>query len=501
MWRMKVVRHKLRPQGSSLEEFKFNRREQERVLRQARKDQQLVSKRRLQGEEEEEDGCMEAAGGLLSKEEVLQLFRGIQQAGEERVRWLRSLRKALRHRETQLLFVKLENSMHVIVGLFSGSNAIWQLEAAYCLHELSHSDEASVALACLPATPYLLTYLSGQSAKFTELCLYTLGNLSAESEAVRKKLLSQGIIPALASCIQCPHAAVVEAVGYALSQLLQPKEAPEKIIPSVLESGLTVRLLAMLQADSQFGIGAAIECAWCLHYIICSNINDELLVAQGAISKCSSLLIKPGAAVASGSSEEGMELLISPLLRCLGNLLAGPGYDYCQEQLGDNRLLVALCVFIQAFLRPQSHVARESLWVINNLTAENAVFCSAVLCLNLVPVFVELLPYSKGINITTLRLLCNIAEKGPEYCQHLQQKGLLPALCATLRMADPEVVQLSLELLCMMVASSSQVNLDSSTNIVLVNTHMDSSDSGDGFIMRLKKLPNRRQIIKTKLCQ
>lgn len=35
-----------------------------------------------------------------------------------------------------------------------------------------------------------------------ELCLYTLGNLIVESEAVRKQLLPQGIVPAFAACIQ-----------------------------------------------------------------------------------------------------------------------------------------------------------------------------------------------------------------------------------------------------------------------------------------------------------
>lgn len=64
-----------------------------------------------------------------------------------------------------------------------------------------------------------------------ELCLYTLGNLIVESEAVRRQLLPQGIVPALATCIQSPHVAVLEALGYALSQLLQAKEAPERIIP------------------------------------------------------------------------------------------------------------------------------------------------------------------------------------------------------------------------------------------------------------------------------
>lgn len=48
-----------------------------------------------------------------------------------------------------------------------------------------------------------------------ELCLYTLGNLVVESEAVRKQLLPQGIIPVLASCIQVgetaqPHFCALE---------------------------------------------------------------------------------------------------------------------------------------------------------------------------------------------------------------------------------------------------------------------------------------------------
>ena len=69
--------------------------------------------------------------------------------------------------EVTLFLLRQENSMHLLVGLFTGSNAQCRLQAVRCLHELSHSPHASVASACLPATPYLLTYLSGQSTKFT----------------------------------------------------------------------------------------------------------------------------------------------------------------------------------------------------------------------------------------------------------------------------------------------------------------------------------------------
>lgn len=104
-----------------------------------------------------------------------------------------------------------------------------------------------------------------------ELCLYTLGNLWPESAVVKDKLLVQGIVPALANCIQvnitdecvihnypsCDlsffqtllerqysiyipdfqnqrcNLAVMEAVGFTLSQLLQDTDAADKIIPWV----------------------------------------------------------------------------------------------------------------------------------------------------------------------------------------------------------------------------------------------------------------------------
>lgn len=56
--------------------------------------------------------------------------------------------------------------MRTLVGLLTCNRALLQLEAARCLHELSHSEQSAVAEACLPATSYLLTYLSGHSSDF-----------------------------------------------------------------------------------------------------------------------------------------------------------------------------------------------------------------------------------------------------------------------------------------------------------------------------------------------
>lgn len=61
--------------------------------------------------------------------------------------------------------------------------------------------------------------------------------------------------------------------------------------------------------------------------------------------------------------------------------------------------------------------------------------------------------------IQVLRILANIAHKKKEFCVQLVHLGLLPALCATLKMANQEMVTLSMDVLFMLVVSGAQVNL------------------------------------------
>lgn len=57
-----------------------------------------------------------------------------------------------------------------------------------------------------------------------------------------------------------------------------------------------------------------------------------------------------------------------------------------------------------------------------------------------------------------LRVLANIAHKKKEFGVQLAQLGLLSALCATLKMANQEMVTLSMDVLFMLVVSGPQVN-------------------------------------------
>ncbi|KFV57356.1 Transmembrane and coiled-coil domain-containing protein 6, partial [Gavia stellata] len=332
----------------------------------------------------------------LSENEVLELLRGVQRGSEDRKRSLNRLRWALQNEETQQKFVRLDGSIRTLIGLFTSSLADLQMEAARCLHELSHSSDPAVAEACLPLTSYLLTYLSGHSVEFTELCLYTLGNLVIESEAVRKQLLPQGIIPVLASCIQSPHEAVLEGLGYVLSQLLQAKEAPTEIIPLVLDSVLPQHMLRLVCSGLKAGIGAAVEFAWCLHYIVCSHTANAALLSLGALPALTSLLLDLASEIPQ-DAPEGLELLICPVLRCLGNLLAEE--TGCEVQMQDERLLIALFLILQCFLQQHPFIVQECLWLLNNLTADEPFFCSALFSLDLLPALLQLLPCSQMASV------------------------------------------------------------------------------------------------------
>ncbi|XP_054698141.1 transmembrane and coiled-coil domain-containing protein 6 [Grus americana] len=440
-------RHRPGPSGCSAEELRARRREREAALRKARRQEQLVSKRLLREDTAVEEGGQDGAEIVLdplSEDEVLELLRGVQRGSEDRKRSLSHLHWALQNKETQQKFVRLDGSVRTLIGLFTSNLADLQMEAARCLHELSHSSDPAVAEACLPVTPYLLTYLSGHSVEFTELCLYTLGNLVVESEAVRKQLLPQGIIPVLASCIQSPHEAVLEGLGYVLSQLLQAKEAPAEIIPLVLDSVLPQHMLRLACSGLKAGIGAAVEFAWCLHYIVCSHTANTVLLSLGALPALTSLLLDLASEIPQ-EAPEGLELLVCPVLRCLSNLLTEE--TSYEVQIQDERLLITLFLILQCFFQQHPFIVQECLWLLNNLTADEPFFCSALLSLDLLPALLQLLPCSQMASVLVLTVLCNIAEKGPAYCQQLHQQAALPLLLPTLTLPDPEVVGQCLELL------------------------------------------------------
>ncbi|XP_068596411.1 transmembrane and coiled-coil domain-containing protein 6 [Brachionichthys hirsutus] len=456
MWRLGKVGHKASRQGTSTHEIRSKWREQEKELRQAWRERKLVSKRLILNDEDEH--LEEIMDRESTEKDVVALFQNLLQRGPEREAYLKELAVALRNPSAHPTFIGQVNSMHAVIGFLTGANATCRMEAIRCLHELSHSPHPNVALACLPASPYLLTFLSGQSAKFTELCLYTLGNLCPEGDHVKEKLLAQGLVPALAHCIENHrhNHLVVEAVGFALFQLLYANDGAEKITKMVLASSLPLMVISVLTPNRRFAVAPAIECAWCLHYLASSVEHGGALLAHGALSQCVALLVALGGVIAKGKKHEGLELLICPLLRCVGNLVSSCSTENLSAHVADVRIVVVLSTIVKVYLQTQPALAKEGAWVLNNLTAHSSTFCSALMTHNLIPGLI-ILPFSQDINTMIMRVIANIVHNKKEFCVQLAHLGLLPALCATLRMGHHEMVTLSMDVLFMLITSAPQV--------------------------------------------
>ncbi|KAM9105630.1 transmembrane and coiled-coil domain-containing protein 6 isoform X5 [Neophocaena asiaeorientalis asiaeorientalis] len=207
-------------------------------------------------------------------------------------------------------------------------------------------------------------------------------------------------------------------------------------------------MLQLLQPGPKLNLGVAVEFAWCLHYIICSQVNNALLITQGALSTLGLLLLDLAGAV-QRTEDAGLELLACPVLRCLSNLLTEAAAEAVggQLQLRDERVVAALFILLQFLLQKQPSLLPEGLWLLNNLTANSPSFCTSLLSLDLIEPLLHLLSVSNVVSVLVLTVLCNVAEKGPAYCQRLWPGPLLSSLLDTLAFSDTEVVGQSLELL------------------------------------------------------
>ncbi|XP_010612141.1 transmembrane and coiled-coil domain-containing protein 6 isoform X4 [Fukomys damarensis] len=207
-------------------------------------------------------------------------------------------------------------------------------------------------------------------------------------------------------------------------------------------------MLQLMQPGPKLSPGVTVEFAWCLHYIICSQVNNTLLITHGALSTLVLLLLDL-AEVVQRMENAGLELLACPVIRCLSNLLAEVAVEDVggQMQLRDERIVAALFILLEFFLQKQPSLLPEGLWLLNNLTANSPTLCTSLLSLDLIEPLLQLLSLSNVVSVLVLTVLCNVAEKGPAYCQQLWPGPLLPCLLNTMALSDTEVVSQSLELL------------------------------------------------------
>nr|XP_032811531.1 transmembrane and coiled-coil domain-containing protein 6 [Petromyzon marinus]XP_032811532.1 transmembrane and coiled-coil domain-containing protein 6 [Petromyzon marinus] len=454
--------------SSSVQGMRARRREEEAELRRARRESQLMSKRapRSLAASPGSPSSPHEPQAAAAAETVPQLWLEVQKTASSgalgpRLEALRALRRALSNQDAQAAFIGVEGGVRSLVALLARGPEL-QLEAARSLLRLSHSALPAAPLACLAATSYLVTLLGGHSPQLTEVCLYTLANLVTESTRAREQMMAQGLLAGIASCLQSPHGAVLEAAAFALSQLLQAPEAFDRIIPAVRAAGLPslLRTLLVLPPGARDIPPSAVEAAWCLHYLACSGASD--LVEEPLIREVVGVLVELGGWLLSSPIPEYAELLVVPLVRCVGNAVCGGLGEGSRRAVRDAGLLPALLLFAERFLTKRPFVSRECLWLVGNLTAGEPAWCSVLLRLGAHVRLAALLRRGQGVGLMAARVLCTVAVRAGPSCSLLGGCPELLSAAASVALGaeatpgepDPELRVTALQLLQPLLANS-----------------------------------------------
>ncbi|XP_069135629.1 importin subunit alpha-8-like [Argopecten irradians] len=405
-------------------------RNEDIALRKEKKDKVLSAKRfRFITETE--------AGAEVSQDEVRQATTGLQKPGNHRLENLKLLKQAFSQGTVYIdVFFSIDNSLSWLVGVYTGQDVELQQEAAWCITNISAGTHEHAIAIAKHVAPYLVTYLSSVIPVIQDQSAWALGNLAGDSKESRTLIHAQGVVLPLVQLLQSPHPSVVQSASFALSNLV--KECQD--IASEIVEAKALPLLQTHLRNTAENEGILTEVSWVLTYLAASGKFTEEIVRLGILTQIVDILVQ------LVSTNPHMFQIVTPLLRCLGNICSGP--DECTQMACTNpSLLPTLAAYLSSSHR---HIRKETLWVLSNIAGEPHT-CHTIAFGPLLPVILDQVTGAYDIKMEALYLLCNIAYHGEELCLQLLSNGMLQKVAPLLKSHDVEVLNLVLSLIEMML--------------------------------------------------
>lgn len=328
-------------------------------------------------------------------------------------------------------FFSEENALHTLVGLYTGTNSEFQIEAGWCITNISAGSHDHAMSVTKYVAPYLVAYLSSDNYLLQDQSAWALGNLAGDSQECRNMVRAQGVVAPLIKLSQSQHPAVVQSAAFALSNLA--KECIE--ISREMVQGKVIPALLPHFTFSPENIDVLSEVSWVFTYLATSGEFSEDLVSHGILTQVVVLLIQ------LSGVQPHIAKVVTPLLRCLGNLCSGPD-EYTIMVCENAQLLPVLGTYLNSDHR---HIKKETLWVLSNITSEPKA-CTAVTYSPLLQLILEQVPAAFDIKMEALYVLCNLACHGEEICSHLVSSGVLQQVTPVLKSSDVEILNLGLSL-------------------------------------------------------
>eukprot|EP00898_Chlorokybus_atmophyticus_P004829 jgi/Chlat1/5347/Chrsp35S05278 len=334
----------------------------------------------------------------------------------------------------------------------SSSGSGWSeecaLEVAWCLTNIACGAEGCVE-AVAPAVPLLATHLGASSAPLAEQAAWALGNLAGDSGALRSALRTAGAVPGLVELVRrgstvSPSASVAKTAAWALSNAVKkPGGEPMDVVR--LPGALPMLVSKLSGPDNDL----AVEVAWVLAYVTAEGAGVGEAMRSGLVPATVALLVRSVPAL-DGSVGEKERGTITPVLRVLGNIVAGPDVNSKAVIGADPNVIPALC---RCLLLPHRGIQKEAAWVLSNIAAcADPALPATLVSAGAVPPLLQLLE-SGALDVRreaafALANLC--AAGGAGNVDHLRlvvQGGALKDFCALVRAPDPEVARHALQFL------------------------------------------------------
>ncbi|KAL0426389.1 UNVERIFIED_CONTAM: Importin subunit alpha-9 [Sesamum latifolium] len=283
-------------------------------------------------------------------------------AMQKRVGALRELRRLLSKSEYPPVEAALKagvmprlfNVFHLVHLMSRFEDSL--LEAAWCLTNIA-AGKPEETKALLPALPLIIAHMGEKSSlPVAEQCAWALGNVAGEGEELRNVLLSQGALQPLARMMLPNKGSTVRTAAWALSNLIKGPD-PKAATDLIRIDGVVDAILRHLKRGDE---ELATEVAWVVVYLTAlSNFATSMLAKSDLLQIIVDRL----------ASSNSLQLLI-PLLRGLGNLVAGDSYITNNVLVAGREITVNVIQALIKCLKSEHRVLKkESAWVLSNIAA------------------------------------------------------------------------------------------------------------------------------------
>lgn len=255
-------------------------------------------------------------------------------------------------------FLGQDGCLHSLVGYLTGHDAPKQVVALQCLVNLAAQGHKPEALASASGA-YLVTLVSGTNQQLAQFAAHCLGNLALADRAVVPVLLAQDAVFNLLNLAVAP-ASTLETQDAALAALYQLTSAQS--LPYDTLRRLAAGCLGLLS------VRPPIHLLWLLYSLTASQPLHNYFASRGFLNQCIDIATYE---IFQKCDSRPLVKLLTPVVRILGNMAAGP-----------DSVTVCLCLvrhpdfpaILTALLATNYlHLCREALWLFANIVNNESV--------------------------------------------------------------------------------------------------------------------------------